>query len=41
VAAEKVVLDFVAAGSADLAKWSEARREMVRRIGRLSERLRR
>ena len=41
VGAEAVVLDFVKTGSRDLAKWSEARREMVRRIGQLSERVHR
>jgi hypothetical protein len=41
VAAEAEVLDFVKTGSRDLAKWSEARRAMVRRIDQLSERVRR
>ena len=40
VAAEAVVLDFIKTGSKDLGKWSEARREMVHRIGQLSEKVR-
>ena len=41
VASDAVVLDFIKTGSRYLAKWSEARREMVRRIAQLSERVHR
>ncbi len=40
VAAEAAVLDFVKTGSTDLSKWSDARREMGRRIEQLSARAR-